>query len=130
MNDIFLIMSGANGSISTRRRALISTPDHCFMVERYPKNELAIWIEGFSADDGKQLVDAYKRGASTYYGRLLHHLMGENQNEGSSERGTYTREEFSKLISDLGYGIDKYADDIYDAMWEMDYGMRVLNREE
>lgn len=129
MNDIYMITNGYSSTGSTVRRAVIVTPDYCFIVERYPIRDLLIWVEAISAKEGLELVKAFKSGKNIHYKKLLKMTMDAHQDEGGSERGTYTREEFSKLISDLGYGIDEYADDIYDAMWEMDYGMRVLNIE-
>lgn len=126
--NTYLIATGTGIRESTRRRIIIVTPETCLVIEKYPNNELAIWCEGLTSEEGLKLVRAYEKSPSGIFGKLYRELLDKHICNGGSERGYYTRDEFVEYIKELNYGIEDYANEIYDIMWNTKCEVKILNK--
>ncbi len=122
VDGIYLIATGRSSS----RKIIISMPKHCFMVQLRRNARISIYYEGFSADEGRQLVEKYQTKSVSAFGRLLNQFSKEREWMGMSESGFYTLNDFTKCLAGLKYGIEPYAEVIYKSIWSKECGLKQI----
>ena len=113
-SGIYMIATGNSNS----RKIIISMPEHCFMVYLHKNSRISIWYEGLTANEGRQIVDAYRNNSSSAFGKMLKQFSKEHECMGMSESGFYTLTDFTEALSQLKYGIESYAEIIYRGIWD------------
>ncbi len=123
-NNIYMITIGQ----STSRQVLISAPKYAIVLFRHEDNELSIWSEGLTAEEGRELVLKYKKGnVGVHFGKAYRKMLREHQTEGFSERGTYDRKGFINLLSEFGLDeLKHHAGTIYNAIFDSYTGIETF----
>lgn len=98
------------------RKVLVSSEAYCFMLFWHRANDISIWSDGLSIREGKDLVDIFERSGVVSYNKLLKTLMHEYENLGWSERGAYTIESFTELLSEINEELGGHAMNIYNKL--------------
>lgn len=100
------------------RKVIVSTDRECFVVKKEKDDTLSVWTEGLLAEDGRDLVEVYKRTTPGMFGRFYNDLTKRHANDGFSERGTFDRKQLYKCLVEGGINIKRSdSDEIYDTVY-------------
>lgn len=112
-----------------RRELIVISNNHCFVISRYVGNDISIWTDGLTKTEGLSLYDTYITNKNRF-GRLRSYLFKKNQNQGFSERGSYTSANFCNLLQEYGFGISsEQAHKIYSLIYESKLTYKTIEKD-
>ena len=109
MTGSYLICKGRDKT----REVFLCTAKHVVLFNRMFGDQISIWIDGISQEEGNNLVATYFASGLNWFGTKLKMLKQTNMNEGSSETGYFSEEDFVQYMVDNSITNEEHAVMIY-----------------